>query len=99
MNQRKVERDAADSRFTKLTKRTKPSVLFCSKVPSQIGEALDHQQLPLPRPDLLPLQRPGMGVRNEHRVQPALERRIDVRLGTIPDHPPPRTVEPPLGDQ
>ena len=40
-----------------------------------------------PLAQVLVLQHPGMRMRHQHRVQPRLERRINVRLRRIPNHP------------
>src|SRR5438034_10969671 len=48
-----------------------------SEVIPQIGERFDNQKPAVPRPDLLLLEPPGVGVRHKHRVEPALQRRVD----------------------
>lgn len=55
----------------------------------QFGEAADDQKVLSRRcrADLFVLQNPGIAVRNEHRVQSGGERRVDVRLRAVSDHP------------
>src|SRR5450759_4323012 len=65
----------------------------------QVFELLHHQQAPLPWPQILFLQHPGMRVRHEHRVQPRFQRRIHVRFRAVADHPRDRRVHPALHHQ
>ena len=56
---------------------------------AQIVEPLHHQQ-PLWRTSgcqFLVLENPGIAVRHENGMQSRRQRRIDVGLRTVPDHP------------
>src|SRR5471030_1526390 len=44
-------------------------------------------------------QHPRMPVRNENRIQPRLERRVDVRFRAVADHPRPLRLHATLGHQ
>src|SRR5271165_1779204 len=56
---------------------------------AQISETLHLQQAAIRRvaPQLVALQRPGLVVRNEDRVQACFQCRIDIGLRAIPNHP------------
>src|SRR5476649_2961625 len=58
--------------------------LFRLEVVSQFPELLQHQQLPRARAQFLLFQNPRMPVRNENRIQPRLERRVDVGFRALP---------------
>src|SRR5262249_5065703 len=65
------------------SRRPKPP----SEIRAQIRESVDNEQAAVSRTDLLLLQHPGVWVRDEYRVEPCFERRIDVGLGAVADHP------------
>src|SRR4051794_22296074 len=60
-----------------------------SEVGTQCGKALDHEELgSVPRLRyFFVLEHPGIVVRDEHSIESSGERRINVGLGTVADHP------------
>jgi hypothetical protein len=56
-------------------------------VPAQVFETFQHQQAAVAGYDLLLLQNPGVGVRNEDRVQARFYSWIDIGFRTITNHP------------
>src|SRR5229473_4691680 len=74
---------------------TKPT----SEVVPQIRELVDDNQLTGAVADLLPLQRPGARMRYEYGVQPAFQRRVDIRLRAVTDHPGALRIQTALGHQ
>src|SRR6266700_614907 len=58
-----------------------------SKMAAQVGETIDRQKTARARADLLFLQDPGVRMRHEHRAEPGLERRVDVRFRAVADQP------------
>src|SRR5579863_3549410 len=54
----------------------------------QLVEALNFDQLASASiPHFFPLQRPRVRMRDEYGIQSRRERRIDIGLGRVPDHP------------
>src|SRR5262249_2515195 len=58
-----------------------------SEMRAQIREPVDNEQTAVSATDLLLLQHPGVWVRDEYRIEPGFERRIDIGLGAVADHP------------
>ncbi len=56
---------------------------------AQVAKSLDHQQTLLCRSggQVFVFQNPGIAVRHENCMEPSRERRIDVGLRTVSDHP------------
>src|SRR5215217_1573334 len=65
------------------------------KMHSEVPEALQHEQFSWSgfAVDVLVFQAPGGVVRNEHRIEPDRQRRVDVRLRRVADHPGPRRID------
>ena len=68
------------------------TVIF-SEVLSQLPKFFQREQLPGAPADVLPLQHPGVSVRNEDRVQAGFQRGIDVGFRAVADHPRMRRVQ------
>src|SRR6185312_8406039 len=65
----------------------------------QLAEIPYNPQPPIPFPKFLAFQRPRALVRDEDCIQPRIERRIDIRLRAVADHPGPLDVELPQACQ
>src|SRR5580704_10709003 len=74
---------------------TKPT----SEVILQIRELVDDNQLTRAVTDLFPLQLPRTRMRYEYGIQSAFQRRVDIRLRAVADHPGALRLQAELGHQ